>query len=182
MNQPYRVKGSSIRSKLDFVHEELGAEAEQRLHDRFAQVQDLESILDSAWYPFELYDGVNRAIADLFFGGDLSQLERVGAFSAEKALSSVYGAFVAGGDFVSFLNRAALLHQRFYDVGTTEVTIGEDRKSATIVHREAPTYSRADLFVASGFYKGAGRKLGLDEVRSEFTFDETGARFELSWD
>ena len=62
-----------------------------------------------------------------------------------------------------------------------EVVLGDDGHSAEVIHSGAPAYSEADLFVASGFYRGAGRALGLDSVRSEFDLNADGARFRLDW-
>jgi len=138
-------------------------------------------ILDSAWYPFELYDQTNRGIADLFFDGDLGRLREVGMFSAERVLNSVYKSFAQGKDYIGFLNRAAILHGRFYDAGKMEVVLGDDGHSAEVIHSEAPLYSEADLEIAAGFYVGAGRALGLDGVRSEHQILADGARFQLRW-
>ncbi len=178
---PYNVKGSSINSKFDFVRERLGEAAHNQLRERLTGDESLFPILDSAWYPFELYDRVNRTIAELFFGGALRRLEEVGMFSAERVLKTVYKSFAQGQDFVGFLKRAAILHQRFYDAGQMEVVLGDDGCSAEVIHSGAPAYAEADLYIASGFYRGAGRALGLDDVRSEFRFTATGARFQLDW-
>lgn len=177
----YRVKGSSITSKLDFVREQLGPSAEDQLRQRLAGHREHFPVLDSAWYPFDLYDTVNREIAEIFFDGQLRRLEEVGMYSAEKVLSSVYRSFAQGKDYIGFLRRAAILHSRFYDAGTMEVVLGDDGVSAEVIHRGAPVYSEADLFVASGFYRGAGKAVGLDDVRSEFRITPDGAHFRLEW-
>ncbi|NNE20363.1 MAG: hypothetical protein HKN10_18005 [Myxococcales bacterium] len=181
MSKTYQVKGSSISSKFDFVRERSGPDAENQLRARFDDEDRLFPILDSAWYPFELYDRVNRAIAELLFGGDLKRLEEVGIFSAERVLRTVYKSFAQGKDYVAFLKRAAILHQRFYDAGKMEVVLGEDGHSAQVVHSGAPVYAEADLYIASGFYRGAGRELGLSDVRSKFRLTEDGAHFDLDW-
>ena len=181
MGDEYRVKGSSINSKFEFVRERLGGAAEGRLIDRLRDFENHFPILDSAWYPFTIYDQINRAIAELFFDGDLERLKEVGMFSAESVLNSVYKSFAQGKDYVGFLRRAAILHGRFYDAGKMEVILGDDGRSAEVVHTDAPVYSEADLHVASGFYIGAGRSLGLDDVRSEFRMTPTGVRFRLRW-
>ncbi len=181
MSSEYQVKGSSISSKFDFVRERMGANEETRLREQFTDRAGLFPILDSAWYPFELYDLVNRTIADLFFNGNLSRLEEVGIFSAERVLNTVYRSFAHGRDYIGFLKRAAILHQRFYDRGHMEVVLGEDGHSAEVILSGAPTYAEADLYVASGFYRGAGKALGLDDVRSQFRLTADGARFQLGW-
>ena len=132
-------------------------------------------------YPFELYDSINRAIADRHYDGDVSRLEEVGSFSAEQVLTSIYRAFAEGKDFLGFLSRIQLLHQRFYTHGTMAVDIGDEGKSTRITLAGAPTYSDADLQVAAGFYLGVGKLLGLENIRLHFERRDDGAVFDLSW-
>ncbi len=181
MESDYKVKGSSIRSKFDFVRERYGAAAERELRESFGRRPGLLPVLDSAWYPFSVYDELNRAIADRFYGGDLAKLEEVGAYSAGKVLTTVYKAFASGKDYAGFLQRAAILHERFYNRGRMIVAIGADRRSAEVHLAEAPTYSEADLYVAAGFYAGAGKLLGLEGVEYELRLEDDGAHFDLKW-
>ena len=180
--EEYRVRGSSISSKFEFVRVRFGTEAELQLKEQFADHEQLFPILDSSWYPFELYDEINRAIADRFFDGELSGLVEVGSYSAEKVLTSVYKAFAEGKDFVGFLLRAALLHERFYSQSQMDVTLGEDGVSAEILLRDAPTHSEADLHMAAGFYAGAAKLLGVKGYRDEYNLIQDGAHFQLRWD
>ncbi|TNF75319.1 MAG: hypothetical protein EP299_06320 [Acidobacteria bacterium] len=180
--EEYLVRGSSISSKFEFVRDRFGTEAELRLKEDFENRERLFPILDSSWYPFELYDEINRAIADKFFDGKLAGLVEVGSYSAEKVLTSVYKAFAEGKDFVGFLLRAALLHERFYSQSQMDVTLGEDGVSAEILLRDAPTYSEADLHMAAGFYAGAAKLLGVTGFHHEYTLTKDGAHFQLRWD
>ena len=182
VSEEYRVRGSSISSKFEFVRDRFGTEAELQLKEAFADRERLFPILDSSWYPFELYDEINRAIADRFFDGKFSGLIEVGSYSAEKVLTSVYKAFAEGKDFVGFLLRAALLHERFYSQSQMDVTLGEDGVSAEILLRDAPMYSEADLHIAAGFYAGAAKLLGLSSFRHEYSLTKDGAHFQLRWD
>ena len=65
--------------------------------------------------------------------------------------------------------------------GRMEVAVGEGRRSVEILLSGAPTYSEADLHIATGFYLGAGRLLGCDHVHHGFTFTDQGARVDLRW-
>ena len=182
MSDDYRVKGSSIRSKFDFVHDRFGEGAERRLKERF-RARGILPVLDSMMYPFEDYDAVNRAIAEQFFDGDLSRLSEVGTYSAQKVLTGVYRAFAAGKDYPGFLRRAAVLHERFYSHGGMQVELAEDGKGCTIELRGAPTYSESDLYIAGGFYAGAAHLLGVQSLDWEMSWDSSsGARFELRWE
>lgn len=182
MPEEYRVRGSSISSKFKFVRDRFGTEAELQLKEHFKDQERLFPILDSSWYPFEVYDEINRVIADRFFDGEFSGLVEVGSYSAEKVLTSVYKAFAEGKDFPGFLLRAALLHERFYSQSQMDVTLGEDGVSAEVLLRDAPTYSEADLHIAAGFYGGAAKLLGLQGFRHECNLTKDGAHFQLRWD
>ena len=177
----FSVKGSSIRSKLDFVRETFGATAERELRESLRRQADLGTILDSSLYPFDLYDRILVAIADRFYDGDASRLEEVGAYSAHQSLTTIYRAFAQGKDFLGFLSRISLLHERFYTEGKMEVEVAPDRRGARIRLSGAPRYSDADLFVAGGFYVGAGKLLGLDHIDYDLARSEQGATFHLQW-
>lgn len=181
MSDSFRVKGSSIRSKFDYVRDTFGPTAELELRESLPASDEIGSVLDSGLYSFELYDRVLWAVAERFFDGDVTRLREVGAYSAEKSLTSIYRAFAEGKDFLGFLSRIQLLHQRFYTHGTMAVDIGDNRKSTRITLAGAPTYSDADLQVAAGFYLGVGKLLGLEEIRLHFERTDQGAVFDLSW-
>jgi hypothetical protein len=174
----YKVKGSSLRSKLQFVREKFGDEAEAELRTLFDRKQF--PILDSSWYPFELYEAVNRTIVERHLGGDVTRLREVGEFSAEKVLTSVYRFFTTGQDFVGFLKRAESLHQTCYNEGGMRVDVGEDGRSCHIL-LTAPRFSETDLHIAAGFYSGAGRLLGARDITCRCHHDREGAHFHLTW-
>lgn len=177
----FSVKGSSISSKFDFVRETFGAAAERELRDGLRGEADLGTILDSGLYPFDLYNRILEAIAERFYGGDLSRLEEVGAYSARTSLTTIYRAFTQGKDFLGFLSRIGLLHERFYSEGKMAVEVQPDRRGARIHLSGAPRYSDADLFVAGGFYVGAGKLLGLESIDYELARTDEGATFHLRW-
>lgn len=176
----YQVKGSTIRSKLDFVHERFGAAALASLETEFSG-RGLLPILVSGWYDFDLYVEVLESITARHFAGDLSRLASVGAYSAEQSLKTVYAAFVRPTGFVEFLRGMSRLHHMFYNAGRIDVSVAGDRKSCTIVHRDKPRLAEADLWVASGFYRMAAALHELDEVACRFEVLGDEARFELGW-
>jgi hypothetical protein len=113
MKGGYKVKGSSIRSKFEFVKERYGPEAEARPRDKFRDRPEFSPLLDTAWYPFELYEDLNRAIALEFISGDLARLREVGSYSANLALRTTCKAFALGKDFVQFLRGTTAYYQKF---------------------------------------------------------------------
>jgi len=176
MDGGYQVKGSTIKSKLAFVADRFGAAARDELTEPL-RARGLLPILDGSWYPFDLYVEVLRAIADRFYGGDRARLEEIGAYSAEKALTTTYRAFATGKGFFDFLDRLALLHGQFYNLGEMRVERRDAERACDIVLTGAPTYPQEDVYIASGFYAGAGRYLGFTDVVVEIRREGAGVRF-----
>ncbi len=181
MSREFQVKGSSIRSKFEFVRERFGDAAERRLATRFGDRPELEPLLDSAMYPFTVYDELLRIIAEECYDGDLERLTEVGAYSARQVLTGVYRAFAAGKDFAGFLEHASVLHGRFYSAGQMSVDLAEDGRRCEIRLTGAPVYSEADLQVAAGFYAGAAELLGIEQLDWQLSWDQSGATYELRW-
>ena len=180
MEQEYRVKGSTLNTKIAFVRERFGEEAVNRLIGKLSQDEPFKAF-DSGWYPYEQYVRILELIAEQHFGGDLSRLVEAGEYSANQALSTTYAAFVVSGDFLGFLNRIAQLHSMFYSLGHIEVETLLHGKGCEIRHRGKSEYAEADMYVALGFYKGAGSLHGLQGVSGGFTRDRDGVTFSLSW-
>jgi hypothetical protein len=177
----YKVKGSSIRSKFDFVKERFGAPAEARLREKFKERPELSLLLDTGWYPFSVYEDLNRSIADEFFAGDLTKLQDVGSFSANLALRTTYKAFARGKDFVQFLHGTGTYYQTFYNKGDVRVTVSDDRRAADLHFSGAPVYTEADLQVAVGFFLEAGRLLGITSIAGNARRGTDGAHVNLRW-
>ena len=59
--------------------------------------------------------------------------------------------------------------------------IRPDKKGCIIKHREKVKYSKADLYVAKGFYKKVGELHGLKVTKCEFLLLRDGAVFKLEW-
>jgi hypothetical protein len=178
--EEYWVKGSSIKSKLEFVRERFGPPAEAALKQRFAS-QGLFLILESEWYPYALFDELCVAIAENHYGGALERLLDIGVYSAERALRTTYEAYLEGGEFLRFLARIPALHGRLYNQGRMEVSVGENGRSCEIHLRGAPLYTEADTQVAAGFYVGAARTCGLKGVQHRIERRDDGVDFFLNW-
>lgn len=180
VSEYYQVKGSSIRSKFDYVSEKFGEEAEAELRHKFGD-EGASKFLDSGWYPFGVFDEILVWIAGRFFDGDIARLSEVGEFSAEKSLTGVYKIYLQQPTFDKFLERIATLHGQFYDQGEMVVEAEEGGSSCTIVLRGAPRYSMADTHVARGFYLGSARLFGLENPSCDFQIQSGQIQFNLSW-
>lgn len=176
----YRVKGSSLTTKLDFVRERAGVEVERGLRKELRS-EGLFLILESDWYSYRLFDRLNILVANACFGGDLRRLAEVGRHSARKVLGSTYGVYSGGGSFEGFLSKVAGLHDRFYSHGEMRHRLGADGRSCTVLLEGAPEYSDSDLYVACGFYAGAAERFGLEGVEHRFERSGGGAHLLISW-
>ncbi len=176
----YNVKGSSIRSKLDFVEERFGPEAREAI-SQTVRSEDLDRILDSSWYPYATYVEVLRVIVERYFDGEEAGLQEVGRFSAHQALSTTYRAFRTTETYTAFLGRISSLHHMLYSVGRSQIEIGEGGNSCAIVLTGKPTLATEDLQVALGFYLGCGLEYGHRAIRGDFELTGGEARFRLDW-
>jgi len=177
----YRVKGSTIHSKLNFVDERFGGEARTKMEVRLSE-KNLMPIKHSAWYEYDLYIEVLESMTNDHFGGDIAGLVEVGAHSAAQALKTTYRAFVRKGGFVEFLDGMSRLHHMFYNKGEIVVNIHDSQHSCEVWHRNKPRYAEPDLYVASGFYQKAAELHGLEHIHCGFSVEDDGAHFDLSWD
>lgn len=180
MTTTYQVKGSTIRSKFEYVGHHFGADARAALEATF-EGRGLFPLLTASWYPYDLYVEVLDALTARHFGGDASRLHEVGAASAQGALSTVYQAFVRDQGFLEFLVGMSKLHHLFYNQGHIEVRIHPEEKGCDILHRDKPRYATSDLHVATGFYTRAAELHGLRQVTCSFERTDAGADFVLGW-
>ena len=180
MTATYQVKGSTLRSKLDYAEHAFGCEARSAV-EALLKRRGAFPLLTAAWYPYDLYVEVLELIARDHLGGDRRRLVEVGAASAQAALSSVYQAFVCPGGFLEFLEGISKLHHLFYDQGRLDVRVHPDRRGCDILHRGKPLYAEADLHVAAGFYTRAAELHGLNPNRCTFEHSEDGVDFCLTW-
>lgn len=180
MADDLQVKGTSIRSKLAYVREHFGEAAERALSDDLAAA-GVRQVLDSSWYPFDLFERLLRTIAERHFNGELTRLQEIGRYSAEHALTTTYAFYGHQQDFDPFVRRLPTLHGRFYSRGTLEVEHRPQAASCAIRLRGAGRYADADLYVAQGFYIGAAARLGLRDPRCPFQRVDDGVDFTLAW-
>lgn len=176
----WKVKGSTLKSKVQFATEHFGEAAGQALDSWLAEAVG-GTVLAAAWHPFEIYDRLLHELAGRFYGGRLIRLQKVGRHSAHHALTETYSIFAMQKDFARFLERISTLHSRFYNQSRLVVT----EKGETFCRHqieELPAVSEADVHVALGFYLGAAEVMGLQRVRGTHEVrDEHMVAFRIAW-
>ena len=180
------VKGSVLRSRLDFVREQGGEDALERVLESLSAEDQkaLHNVVPVAWLPFEVGKHLDDAIVQVLGGGSLAYFERLGEASAEKNLGTVHSAFLAPGDPHAFLAKAPQIYRMYYQVGRREYEkTGE--KTGVLTTYEAETFSKADCFTVIGWYKKALEMCGAVNPR---VFEEECrargsevCRYRLSW-
>lgn len=180
MADTYRVKGSTLNSKIAFVEQRFGTSAKDELLVELDGM-GFPKFFDSGWYSYAQYCDLLRLIADRFYGGKISHLKEAGEYSAAQALEHTYSAFANRGDFIAFLKHISMLHKMFYSEGRIEVQVLPGGQRCEIRHREKPEFAEEDLQVAMGFYQGAARLHGISNISGRFFSDALGFTFLLEW-
>lgn len=180
MAEEFLIKGSSLRTKLEFAAQRLGPEVVTSLERFLTRELGNRPILDADWYPFELYDRLLHFLAEQHLDGDLARLSEVGQFSAEAALASVYQSYARGRSFEDFTGRLPSFHQRLYTVSRL-VIHAKDDDYCEIDIVDMPQVSKADINVSCGFFVGAARLLGHPNARGRSQIMGDRVRHRISW-
>ncbi len=179
-----RVKGSKISLKTAFVKQHYGDEKLSELIDSMPPADQLalKMILDTAWYPIDLYHRLVIAICQVTAGGDESIYAAVGHHSARLSLDSVYKVFKARSP-IAVLNNMIPLHSMMNDPGEMRVTpIGDTQ---CIVEVLQPPSIPEVCKVAQAFYQASVEVTGAQDVQVRHTAcsgkRDPLCRFEISW-
>ncbi len=162
------VKGSVLRSRLSLVEELAPGDGRKRVLSRLAEGEreTLQSLLASAWYPFELGKHLDEAIVQELGGGRADFFEKLGEASAEKNLGAggVHRSFLVAGDPHAFLAKTPLIYSYYYNEGRRECErTGE--KEAVLTTRDAETFSAPDCLTVVGWYRRALEMCGATAPR-----------------
>lgn len=175
----YRVKGSSVLSKIDFVSERWGADTAATMRKQ-VEAKIGGPLMATGWVPYRIFTEVLDGIARERFGGRIDRLRELGRDSAEKALGGTYRVYARGEDFRDFLAGLSRLHGTFYDQGGMTIEDSGER-ACRIVLSGAPHYERSDMEVAAGFYLGAAEHFGHPLQACSIDLRRDRAEFELRW-
>ncbi len=179
------VKGSKISSKLAFVRNEYGeamvAEVVSSLGP--ADQEALRMVLETGWYPMELYERVMKAICKTAARGDNSVYARIGHHSAEEVLTKTYRIF-RGKSPVDALNKMVPMHSMINDPGEMEVT--SVREGQCTIKVLKPRSTETICRVAHYFYERSVELCGGTNVQvREVKCSGRGAafcQFDITWD
>lgn len=175
------VKGSTIRSKLEYVEGNHGKDARKVLEEMISALGVSLPIMDMSWYPYEAYIELLNALANKHLGGDIRRLASLGSESADMALGTIYKPYVRDSGFEEFALDLPRLHGLFYSNGAMDVAYDTDAKSCTITHHNQETFDEADVHLATGFYVRAAEIHGLEDLSTSVFRDRERVVIKLKW-
>ena len=149
------IKGVVLRSRLAYVRENMGEGAVARVLARLPEHEcsELQRVLPASWYPFEIQEALDEAIAaEMGIGERLFRL--LGEQSARDNLATTHRAFVDARDPHGLLQHAAAIHDAYYDTGRRTYERAGDRR---VVLRtfDCLSYSRAECLGNMGWHQAA---------------------------
>jgi uncharacterized protein (TIGR02265 family) len=150
-----KVKGGALLSRLTFVRENRGEEGVQRVLAALPAPDrgECAHILTGSWYPFELNEHLDDAVAAEMGMGE-KVFELMGEKSAVQNLNGPHRAMVTKGDPHGLLRRAPQIYQMYYDAGRrTYERLGD--KKAVIRTYDAATVSKHDCLTVVGWHRKA---------------------------
>ena len=152
-----KVKGGAIQSRLAFVRDHGGEDAVRRVLARLSEEDRRECarLLAASWYPFELNERLDEAIA-----AEMGMGEK----SATHNLGSTHRVFIVDRDPHGLLRRAAQIYQAYYDTGRrTYERLGDTK--AVLRTYDSETFSRHDCLTVVGWHRKAIEMCGGTNVR-----------------
>ena len=173
-----RVKGGALLSRLAFVREEHGEEGVRRVMARLPENDRAvcSPILTGSWYPFDLNQRLDDAIAaEMGLGESVFLL--IGEKSAAHNLGGAHRALLSPGDPHGLLRRTPQIYQMYYDVGRRTYERAGDRKAILRTY-DAPTFSKHDCLTVAGWHRKAMEMCGAKNARvTETKCRARGAEF-----
>lgn len=149
------IKGVVLRSRLQYVRDNMGEGAVQDVLGRLPVPDrgELARVLPASWYPFELQERLDDAIAaQMGIGEKIFRL--LGEQSARDNLGSTHRAFVDAHDPHGLLQHAASIHEAYYDTGRRVYERLGDR-SAVLRTFDCLSSSRPECLSNMGWHQAA---------------------------
>src|SRR5688500_4473807 len=160
-----KVKGGALLSRLAFVRDHHGEEGVQRVLNRLPEADRnvCAQILTGGWYPFDLNERIDSAVAEEMGMGDNVFL-MMGEKSAVQNLSGPHRAMLSEGDPHGPLKRTPQIYQMYYDTGRRTYEHAGETKAILRTY-DAPTLSRHDCLTVVGWHPKPIEMCGRGNVR-----------------
>ncbi|MFQ5669116.1 MAG: TIGR02265 family protein [Acidobacteriota bacterium] len=181
------VKGSVLRSRLDFVVDHFGESGFQRLLDALPEADRKlikSGLLSAQWYPFELGESIDSVVMEVLGKNSPETFRELGARSADFNLKGVHQVFVHDRDPHGLLKRAPAIYKLYYDTGHRTYEKTGDT-SCRLVTYESESFSAPDCLTVIGWHERAilicgGLDPRVEHPRCRARGDEV-CEYLLSW-
>jgi len=182
-----KVKGSVLRSRVDFVEKKYGHEGLDRVlgilpeEDRQTLARGL---LPAQWYPFALGERLEKAILKALGEEGRATFMELGRRSASYNLGGVHQVFVSAGDPHRLLSRAPAIYRLYYDTGSRSYE-KTGIHACRLVTSASETFSEGDCLTVMGWHERAvemcgGRDVVIDHPRCRVRGDVV-CEYLISW-
>ena len=163
---PTKIKGGPLQARLEFVREQGGVLALERVLGRLSEEDRkiCRQPLAGMWYAFEDNERLDEAIAaEMGIGEKIFEL--IGERSALHNLAGVHRFFIVGGDPHALLSRSQQIYSTYYnDAGKrTYEKVGETK--ALLRTFDSDTVSKHDCLTNIGWHRKAIEMCGAKNVR-----------------
>ncbi len=122
-NDAARTKGIGFMNVRTFAEEHFGEHAWHDLVQTFPHVDrdELNAVVPVGWYSLALYARLIHTLDTQLGSGDLSVIETLGAYEAQRDLTTVHRVFLRMANPAFIVEQIAKLWMRFHDTGVWEV-------------------------------------------------------------
>ncbi len=162
------VKGSTVRTRREFVLRGFGDEGWERVLQRMSDEHSSHwsmNVLASAWYPSDAVAALEESIVEELGDDHIAACDQLGAFSAEQNLPSTYKSFFADDRSpASFFEKLLSLYPSLYDYG--KAWVEETTETGTELHHDFRGHAtRTNCLTAISFFERAGSMAGIAGLR-----------------
>ncbi|HDS08945.1 MAG TPA: hypothetical protein ENN73_01850 [Firmicutes bacterium] len=147
------VKGTAIISTLKFLELNYSSDQLKSVMNKLSKSdRDIlsEKLFPSVWYPFNTLINLTRLIDSDLGTGDLTLARKIGKFSADHDLKSIYKLFYKIGSPQFVISRASQVFATYYDIGRLE-TIDKGKGFMLLCLRNFPELDEIFLQRVSGW-------------------------------
>lgn len=166
---PMKIRGAVLLARKSFVFGQFGKEGWEKVLNTFGE-EDRDTlssmIVHAGWYPFELGEELDQAIADVLGKGNPHVFEEIGEQSARANLSGIHQTFLTPGDPQAFMKQAGVIYKFYYDTGSRTYEQTGSASGIMITH-DADTLSAIDCLTVIGWHRAGLEMCGARNVRVE---------------
>ncbi len=183
------IKGTAVASTLKYITENYSSDGLKTILDNLTDTKDKEifssTIFPSSWYPIQSFSNLCKSIKQAFGKKDPNILRKIGRYSAEQGLTTIYKLFYRFGSPQFIISKASIIWGRYYTSGKLEV-VSSDKTSA-IVHLidfDLPSIEICERVM--GWMEGSlalsgGKNISIKETLCKARGDAY-CRFEAKWE